>query len=118
MAEFSLISYTPDWAERWDRFITEGSKNGTFLQTRRFLCYHPADRFQDTSLMIAAENHELLAVIPAARSEADGELRFRAHPGSTFGGIVLSKQITQAKRTLEIVDALDQFLSRSTPPAS
>lgn len=111
MSDSSLIPFTPDWAERWDRFVMEDSQNGTFLQTRRFLSYHPADRFQDASLMIAAENRELLAVLPAARCEADGKLVFRAHPGSTFGGIVLSRQITQARRTLEIVDALDQYLS-------
>ena len=110
MPDFSVIPYTPEWAEPWDRFVEEASQNGTFLQTRRFLGYHPANRFQDSSLMIVRENREILAVVPAAYCEAEGEARFRSHPGATFGGPVLSKRITQAEKLLAIIDALDAYV--------
>lgn len=110
MPEFSVIPYTPEWAEKWDRFVMEGSQNGTFQQTRRFLSYHPADRFKDASLVFAKENGELLAVVPAACCEVEGEARFRSHPGATFGGPVLSGRITQAEKALAIVDALDAYV--------
>lgn len=43
METFHLLPYDPSWDERWDRFVMKGSMNGTFLQTRRFLNYHPRD---------------------------------------------------------------------------
>ena len=109
MADFAVQPYTPEWADAWDRFVMEEAQNGTFLQTRRFLSYHPPERFADASLLVTRKNKELLAVVPAARCEAEGELRFRSHPGSTFGGPVLSKRVTQAKQLLEIIDALDAY---------
>jgi hypothetical protein len=111
MPDFSVIPYTPEWSERWDSFVMECSQSGTFLQTRRFLEYHPADRFTDASLMVAMENKELLAVVPAARCKAEGKPLFRSHPGSTFGGLVLANRITQAERTLQILDALDAYMT-------
>lgn len=111
MPEFSVVPYTPEWEAPWDRFVMEGSQNGTFLQTRRFLNYHPADRFRDASVMAVMENRELLAVVPAASCEAEGEARFRSHPGSTFGGPVLSGRLTQAEKMLALVDALDEYIA-------
>lgn len=110
MPDFTLIPYSPAWAERWDRFVMEDSQNGTFLQSRRFLSYHPAGRFEDASLLFAMENGELLGVVPAARCMAEGQACFRAHPGSTFGGLVLARHITQAERLLSMLDALEARL--------
>lgn len=107
MAALNLLPYAPEWAERWDRFVMEETQNGTFLQTRRFLSYHPEGRFQDASLMVAMDNGELVAVVPAAECEVEGELWYRAHPGSTFGGIVLSKRLLQADKVIALVQALD-----------
>lgn len=49
--EVKLEEYTDIYAERWDRFVLKESINGTFLQTRKFLNYHPKDRFTDSSLV-------------------------------------------------------------------
>ena len=54
MSAFSVLPYTEEQQERWDRFVMEQSANGTFLQTRRFLYYHPAGRFRDDSRMTAS----------------------------------------------------------------
>ncbi len=111
MPEFSVIPYAPEWETPWDRFVTADSQNGTFLHTRRFLNYHPAGRFRDASLMAVMDNRELLAVVPAASCEAEGEARFRSHPGSTFGGPVFSGRMTQADKMLALVDALDAYIA-------
>lgn len=109
MPDFVVMPYTPDWAERWDRFVLEESQNGTFLQSRRFLGYHPEGRFEDASLMMARENGELLAVVPAASCLVEGVPHLRSHPGSTFGGLIVSRQVTQAAALLALLDALDAY---------
>lgn len=71
MSAFSVLPYTEEQQERWDRFVMEQSANGTFLQTRRFLNYHPTGRFRDDSRMIF-HKQELVAVCPAADGLIDG----------------------------------------------
>lgn len=78
--DYTKVSY-------WDTLINE-SKNGTFLFKRGFMDYH-ANRFTDHSLLIY-ENSKLLAVFPA--NEKD--LIIQSHGGLTYGGVVISKDIT------------------------
>lgn len=86
--QWTVRPYTPADEAEWDRFVMHESGNGTFLQTRNFLNYHPAGRFTDASLMVYNEHGGLGAVVPAAL-RLDGATRiFRSHPGSTFGGPV------------------------------
>lgn len=44
-----IQSYDSQYEAMWDQFVLESTVNGTFLQTRRFLNYHPEGRFQDAS---------------------------------------------------------------------
>lgn len=109
MDTISVRPYTQSQEERWDRFVMEQSSNGTFLQTRRFLGYHPAGRFQDDSRMIY-RNQELAAVCPGADCLTDGRRTFRSHPGSTFGGLVVAPSQLKTTRLVELVEALDAQL--------
>ena len=52
MSKLTVVPYTPDHAARWDDFVLNHSANGTFLQSRRFLSYHPQGRFTDASVMV------------------------------------------------------------------
>ena len=97
METFHLLPYDPSWDERWDRFVMKGSMNGTFLQTRRFLNYHPRGRFEDASLMVL-DGQELVAVCPAAAQMVGGCAMLRSHPGSTFGGLVIAPMLLRAPR--------------------
>ena len=45
--QWTVRPYTPADEAEWDRFVMHESGNGTFLQTRNFLNYHPAGRFTD-----------------------------------------------------------------------
>ena len=54
--------YESRYATEWDKFIEE-SMNGTFLQTRKFIEYHPIDRFMDHSLLIFKGNKVVCGVL-------------------------------------------------------
>ncbi|MDD3411852.1 MAG: GNAT family N-acetyltransferase [Eubacteriales bacterium] len=110
MDTITVARYQDDQAERWDHFVMELSANGTFLQTRRFLSYHPQGRFADDSRMIY-RNQELVAVCPGASGEVDGLRAFRSHPGSTFGGLVVAPTQLRAPKLVELVGALDERLA-------
>ena len=109
MSAFSILPYTAEQQERWDHFVMEQSANGTFLQTRRFLNYHPAGRFRDDSRMIF-HKQELVAVCPAADGTIDGRRAFRSHPGSTFGGLVVAPALQRAPKLVELAAALNDQL--------
>ena len=61
--QLTVERYESKLQERWDSFVMEHSVNGTFLQTRRFLNYHPKGRFEDSSLLVM-NNGNILAVVP------------------------------------------------------
>ncbi|MCI5847531.1 MAG: GNAT family N-acetyltransferase [Clostridiales bacterium] len=106
MSKLTVVPYTPDHAARWDDFVLNHSANGTFLQSRRFLSYHPQGRFTDASVMVL-EGQELVAAVPAAEQMIDGQLWLRSHPGSTFGGPVIAPALLRAPKLVEMIEALD-----------
>ena len=93
----------------WDDFVLNKSMNGTFLQTRKFINYHPEGRFADRSLCIRKGN-ELVATILACELEDEGKRTFFAHKGTTFGGITLSDKVYSASSVNELMEAVHSFL--------
>jgi GNAT acetyltransferase-like protein len=83
-------------ADAWDVFV-ERSVNGTFMHTRRFLGYHPPNRFRDRSLVLLDEGDRWLAVFPAAEVERDGQRLLQSHPGASYGGLVIGDEATPAQ---------------------
>ena len=81
--QWTVRPYTPADEAEWDRFVMHESGNGTFLQTRNFLNYHPAGRFTD----------------------------FRSHPGSTFGGPVLRSTYNSAAKSIGILQAVEDYIA-------
>ena len=73
---FRFEKYEDSLEEQWDKFITEKSIHGTFLQSRRFFNYHPAGRFKDVSLVVYNEKNNIAALIPACELEQDGKRYF------------------------------------------
>ena len=104
-----IVQYNEDYAEQWDSFIAEKSVNGTFLQSRRFLSYHPEGRFTDASLLVMEKNR-ILAVIPACVVEEESGMRFYSHRGSTFGGLVVRDEYYKTGPVLEMTELLDAYL--------
>jgi hypothetical protein len=86
----------------WEHFIA-GSANGNLFQTRRFLEYHPAGRFEDHSLLFWREA-ELIAV--AAGEVTDGA--WSSHRFTSHGGIAVRSQLS-ASEALDVVHALISY---------
>lgn len=91
-----IKTYTDEYESKWDSFV-KNSKNGTFMQQRKFLNYHSKGKFQDCSLMAFDTKDQIIAVIPAAlKSENDSSI-FCSHPGASHGGIIINQTFDTAK---------------------
>ena len=102
---YEILPYSPDMESRWDRFIMEDSMNGTFLQTRKFLNYHPEGRFQDASFIVE-KSGIIVAAVPGCAMEG----MFISHQGSTFGGPVISKDFYSGNKILEVIRVIDSHI--------
>lgn len=105
---YRIVKFSEECAEEWDDFVLTKSVNGTFLQTRNFLNYHPKGRFIDASLMVYHKNR-LIAVIPACELDEEGKILF-SHKGSTFGGIIIKKDYYTAEKVIEIIKTVDDYV--------
>ena len=85
----STVRYDSSRKDEWNGFV-RSSKNGTFLFDRSFMDYH-ADRFEDCSLMFY-KHDRLLAVLPANYVASEGTVW--SHGGLTYGGLIMSPEIT------------------------
>ena len=90
-----VVRYDESHRDEWNKFVSE-SKNGTFLIDRRYMDYH-SDRFSDCSLLFYKQGG-LIALLPANYDVLEGTVQ--SHGGLTYGGMILSPQIT-AVETLE-----------------
>jgi len=77
----------------WDRFV-DRSLNGTFMHSRRFLSYHPPQRFHDHSVQAVDDRGEIEAVFPAAVVAGDGGPWWQSHPGASCGGPAVDDRIS------------------------
>lgn len=112
MDNIVLEEYSSQFEKAWDRFILQESINGTFLQTRNFLNYHPVERFKDNSLMFM-KGSNIIAVIPANVIEEKEEKKLISHAGSTFGGVVLGKSYKKIEEVNTILSKLDEYLAEN-----
>ncbi len=78
----------------WDYFVSN-SNNGTIFHSRRFLSYHPENRFNDHSLIIK-KKQKIFAVFPAAEKQINNEKHLISHPGLSFGSFVVQKFLSVA----------------------
>ena len=106
-----IIKYTDDWEKRWDRFVDCESVNGTFLQTKRFLNYHPDGRFKDSSLIVL-QGTNIVAVIPACEIIENEVKCFYSHKGSTFGGIIVERQKYNITTLEELFECFEKYLEK------
>lgn len=91
----------------FDNFI-DNSINGTVFHKKAFLNYHPQDRFNDNTLQFFKKG-KLIALFPAAKMvHSDGKTTLKSHPGSSYGGLVIEKNMGIAS-TFELIDALIEY---------
>ena len=88
---FILHKYNDQNKSIWDQFVLSGN-NGTIFHLRKFLNYHPKDRFQDHSILVKKKQN-LFSVFPAAELIEDGKRILVSHPGSTVGSFVVPENV-------------------------
>ena len=116
----SLIikKYKDEDEEVWDDFVKEGIL-GTIYHTRKFINYHPKDRFVDNSILLYLKD-ELICVVPACKKPKlitnnviimpDGDIdidpsefttleeeRYFSYMGATYGGPVFLRKYFETR---------------------
>jgi len=101
--QFNILKYQSRDQQKWDDFVRT-SNNGTIFHTRRFLGYHPKERFVDHSF-IFRKGERWSSVLPAAMVSMQGKRFLISHPGASFGGPVFDFSIS-LKDTFFVVQSL------------
>lgn len=110
--QIDLQPYQESFATEWDAFVINQSRNGGIFQERKFLSYHPKDRFKDESLLFYS-GHHLIGVLPAACCMmADQQLAAVSHPGSTAGALVYHKEMTVREVLLMLEKAIEYYKNK------
>jgi len=94
----------------WDEFVQQ-SDNGTLFHTRKFLSYHPKNRFIDSSIVILKKDI-LFSVFSAVKKEKDGKIILSSHSGASYGGFV-HKQNLNLEESFALVESLISFSKNS-----
>jgi len=110
--DLCISIFSEDRTHDWDTFIIQDSLNGTHLSTRRFLDYHPKDRFVDHSLIISKKQN-IVAILPACEINSDNGKSLISHQGSTFSGLIISKKYFNTSNLQGIIETLDNYLINS-----
>ena len=112
--------YTEKESEMWDNFV-ENSNNGTLYHLRRFLGYHPPDRFEDHSLVFRKKS-KLSALFPACVVDVDSKRTLFSHRGASIGGFVIEES-SSFKEAFELTESLIDYAKNNnfdkivlTPP--
>ncbi len=82
----SIEKFVPEKHGFWDEFVAS-SNNGTLFHERKFLNYHPDDRFTDHSLVFFSDGKPV-SLLPAVEYHQAGMRVFHSHRGSSFGGFI------------------------------
>lgn len=88
----SIRRFQPADTENWETFVSQGN-NGTIFHERKFLSYHPPEKFADHSLIFEKKS-SIKAVFPAAEKVLDNQRYLVSHPGSSYGGIVVERDLS------------------------
>lgn len=106
MINLKLQVFQKDYNDEYEEFV-KTSINGTIFHERRFLSYHPSDRFQDNSLLIYNKN-KLIAVFPAALINKNNIRILKSHPGTSYGGLVIKENLSY-ETINSILDIIENY---------
>ena len=81
------------------------------MQTRRFLNYHPKERFKDNSYIVFDGKDNIVALVPACKVLEDNTKLLYSHKGSTFGGIITDLKSYKVERIISIIESLEKQIS-------
>jgi hypothetical protein len=101
-----VIRYEKKFLNKWEDFVAS-SNNGTIFHTRRFLSYHPPDRFKDSSLLFLQKD-KIVSVLTAAEVERDNALTLVSHQGASYGGFVYKDNLS-VRQAFDLTEKLIEF---------
>ncbi|QHI72062.1 GNAT family N-acetyltransferase [Aminipila terrae] len=110
---FEVIQYREELKKKWDEFIDEEAMNGTFLQSKNFLDYHPKERFRDNSLVIDDGSGNTYCAIPGCVVYDNGQKVFISHKGSTYGGFIINRRYYQAHYVQDMINLFEGYLKQN-----
>lgn len=103
---FTIEPYTPSAKAEWDAAV-RASRNGTFLLERDYMEYH-SDRFDDRSLTVRTGRGRIAALFAAATPAGASDGVLTAHPGLTYGGLILPME-TRGADVLAIMEDIKNW---------
>lgn len=106
----SIRRFENSEADLWDGLVWKAN-NGTLFHTRRFLSYHPAERFRDHSLIFTKKERPYV-LFPAAEKQIDNGRWLVSHPGASFGSFVVPEDLPFAD-TEQLVAGLITYARRN-----
>lgn len=89
----------------WDEFVNKECF-GTIYHTRKFINYHPKDRFEDHSILIY-DKEILICILPCCKR---GEKYF-SYTGATYGGPVFHYKYVSIKHMKIIIDKIFNYFN-------
>lgn len=89
--------------EEWDNFVNN-CWNGTIYHTRKFINYHPVNKFEDESIMIYDKN-KLICVIPVCKNND----KYFSYKGSTYGGPVIEYKYMNIKKLTNLINLIFNY---------
>jgi hypothetical protein len=101
-----VVKFSVDLFKEWDDFVKTKSRNGCIFHERKFLSYHPLDRFKDSSVLVYIDS-KLFAVVPTAIKD-DVVI---SHPGSSAGGIIYALDGSLEKVLLTLDSVVEYYRS-------
>jgi hypothetical protein len=104
-----IIKYEENYENIWDDFVFNGAF-GTVYHTRKFIKYHPKERFIDTSILMYYKEI-LICVLPCCKQN-NIATNF-SYLGATYGGPVFNKKYTKIKCMKIIIDKIFDFYNNN-----
>lgn len=106
MIELILGNFKNDYHTKWDKFI-DSSANGTLFHKVAFLSYHGATFVSDLKIIILKNDQDILAGLLYKEDVINESKKCISPFGSSFGGIVLKKDLGLDKTKLYIEQLLN-----------
>lgn len=98
----------PKLLDRIDKFILSENTNGEFINSLKYLSYHPNGRFQKDSVVVLDEGSKEIQAVMFVTVNSKDALHIVSHMGTTFAGPILNSKVG-IKQNIEIMDLILEY---------
>lgn len=91
--------------DKVDEYILDKSSNGEFINSIRYLSYHPNDRFIDDSIIIKDMGSGVIKGVVMAGCRVNDKEIIVSHPGTTFSGPIFkdTQSVMEIEKMLQLI---------------